>query len=132
MKVTKGAAVRLTILFILLLIFGAWGWQVANPKSPEEAVAIAPILEAIYEKGNYIEAGIWGVFAIGFGMAASGERGKRRSHRSMAAVTFLLFGISDLVEVQTGAWWHPWWLFLWKSACVISMVVLLVIYLKKP
>jgi len=31
----------------------------------------------------------------------------------------LLFGISDLVEVQTGAWWDPWWLFTLKAFCVV-------------
>ncbi len=112
------------------MIFGVWGWQIARLDSPEKAVAIAPILEAIYQQGNYIEAGIWGVFAVGFGMAAFKETAKRRSHRLIAAITFLLFGLSDIVEVQTGAWWHPWWLFLWKSSCVFSMIGLLVVYLK--
>ena len=130
MEITKGAVIRLTILFILLVIFGVWGWQIASLDSPEKAVAIAPVLEAIYKQGNYIEAGIWGVFAVGFCIAAFKETGKRRSHRLIAAITFLLFGLSDIVEVQTGAWWHPWWLFLWKGSCVFSMVRLLVVYLK--
>jgi hypothetical protein len=130
MEITKGAVIRLTILFVVLLIFGVWGWQIARLDSPEKAVAIAPLLEAIYKQGNYIEAGIWGVFAVGFGIAAFKETAKRRSHRLIAAITFLLFGLSDIVEVQTGAWWHPWWLFLWKIGCGISMVGLLVVYLK--
>jgi hypothetical protein len=29
---------------------------------------------------------------------------------------------SDLVEARTGAWWKPWWLFVWKAACVLLML----------
>jgi len=40
------------------------------------------------------------------------------------AVVFVLFGISDLVETQTGAWWKPWWLLVWKVLCVHAMLTL--------
>jgi hypothetical protein len=32
------------------------------------------------------------------------------------------FGLSDLVESQTGAWWTPWWLFAWKALCVLGLL----------
>ena len=41
----------------------------------------------------------------------------------VAALAFFLFGISDAVEVRTGAWWTPWWLFAWKAACVGAFAV---------
>jgi len=41
-----------------------------------------------------------------------------------AAFVFLAFGLSDLVETQTGAWWKPWWLFVWKALCVHAMLAL--------
>jgi hypothetical protein len=36
----------------------------------------------------------------------------------IVALAFFIFAISDLVEVRTGAWWKPWWLFLMKAICV--------------
>ncbi|MEB3885734.1 hypothetical protein [Lyngbya sp. CCY1209] len=128
MEITKGAAIRLICLFLLLAVFLIWGWNVAPPDRPEAAVRNAKILEAIYNLGNYIEAGIWGMFALGFAGAATRVTGKARSLRLIASLTFLLFGLSDIVEVQTRAWWHPWWLFAWKVLCGITMVVLLGIY----
>ncbi len=125
---TKMSVIRLTLLFLMLIILGIWAAVILLNSNPEEIANKAKILEAIYRKGNYIEAGIWGIFAIGFCRVALKNTGKVRIQRMIAAVTFFLFGLSDIVEVQTGAWWHPWWLFLWKSVCVISMVILLIVY----
>ena len=43
----------------------------------------------------------------------------------IAAVTFCAFGVSDIVEVETGAWWRPWWLLVWKGLCIVVLLVLL-------
>lgn len=32
----------------------------------------------------------------------------------------MAFGVSDIIELQTGAWWRPWWLLLLKAACLLS------------
>ncbi|OCR02498.1 hypothetical protein BCD67_01020 [Oscillatoriales cyanobacterium USR001] len=131
LAVSPAAGVRLSILLIALAGFGIWGWNLsANPGSPGQAENQAKLLQAIYEYGNYIEAVIWGLFAVGFAVLTAKATVKERKHRLMATLTFFLFGLSDIVEVQTGAWWHPWWLFLWKSCCVISMVGLLIVYLR--
>ena len=131
LSISSAARVRLSILSIIFAGFGVWGWNaISDPSSPEAAQAQAKLLQAIYEYGNYIEAAIWGLFAIGFAISAAKETGKMRLHRLIATLTFFLFGLSDLVEVQTGAWWHPEWLFLWKSFCVMSMVGLLVVELR--
>ncbi|WP_413160909.1 hypothetical protein ACL6C3_20580 [Capilliphycus salinus ALCB114379] len=127
---SKGAIIRLTLLFLMLVGLGWWMRQLTSGSSVEQLNQQARILEAIYTQGNYIEAGIWGVFAAGFAVAAFKNRGWVRVHRMMAAITFFLFGLSDIVEVETGGWWRPWWLFVWKSLCIISMIVLLAIYLK--
>jgi hypothetical protein len=42
----------------------------------------------------------------------------------VAAAVLLAFGGSDVVETRTGAWWHPWWLLVWKGLCVVALVVL--------
>jgi len=54
-----------------------------------------------------------------------------RSQRWLAAVTFVLFGISDLAETQTGAWWQPWWLLVWKAACIALILLLVVVAIRR-
>ncbi|MGB3514061.1 MAG: hypothetical protein WBA93_33620 [Microcoleaceae cyanobacterium] len=88
------------------------------------------ILETIYTTGNYIEAVIWFIFAGAFAVSAVKNSNLVRLHRIIATFTFLLFGLSDIVEVKTRAWWHPWWLFMWKTLCVLSMFGLLIFHLK--
>jgi hypothetical protein len=71
---------------------------------------------------NSIEIGIWAAFGIGFVLAAIAHAGAIRIRCALAAVVFFLFGASDAVELYTGAWWRPWWLFTWKALCVISLL----------
>ncbi|NEQ41413.1 MAG: hypothetical protein F6K40_36555 [Okeania sp. SIO3I5] len=123
----KNVIIRLCILLIFLggIFIGLWlTLQNSDPLQQ------AKILETVYRKGNYIEAGIWFIFAGAFAISAINNRELVRLHRIVATFTFLLFGLSDIVEVQTGAWWHPWWLFVWKSLCVLSMFCLLISHLK--
>jgi hypothetical protein len=49
----------------------------------------------------------------------------------VAAVTLVLFGISDVVEVETGAWYRPWWLLVWKGVCVMVLGYLLITYIRE-
>jgi hypothetical protein len=131
MNLTKGAAIRLTIIFIFLGLGGVYSWQIMlNSASLEQAEAQAKLLEQIYVNGNYLEALIWFLFAIGFAINAGKTSGKTRSNRLITTLIFLLFGGSDIVEVQTGAWWSPWWLFVWKASCVLSMAILFWVYLR--
>ena len=123
----KAIIIRLSILLIILSGLFCGGWLIIQNSSPSEQ---AKILETVYSKGNYIEAVIWFIFAGGFALSAIKNRDLVRLHRIIATLTFLLFGLSDIVEVQTGAWWHPWWLFIWKSLCVLSMFCLLIFHLK--
>ena len=72
---------------------------------------------------NYAEAGLWIVVGVGFAVrAASRAGGAARRSCLAAAITLLAFGASDVVETRTGAWWHPWWLLVWKGVCVIVLV----------
>ena len=73
---------------------------------------------------NRVEAGLWLVIAIALAMAAQRRRHVRREC-VVAAIAFALFGISDLVETHTGAWWRPWWLLAWKFSCAFACFVLL-------
>jgi hypothetical protein len=116
---------------LVLIGFGVWSWFIlSNPTTPGEAAKQANLLEAVYNRGNYIEAGIWSVIGIGFTVRAVRTSGIVKYQSTLAAVTFFLFGLSDIIEVQTGAWWHPWWLFVWKSLCCFSMVGLLIAHLR--
>ena len=101
-----------------------------NTVSPEQLAARIQLLENIYQYGNYIEAVIWGLFAGGFLINAKLKRKESRRNSLMGTVVFFLFGLSDLVEVETGAWWRPWWLFIWKASCVLGMLILLLLYLR--
>ena len=79
----------------------------------------------VFQTANHIEAALWGVVGLSFtAHAVATKRSGRAS--AIAALTFLLFGASDIVEANTGAWWRPWWLCCWKSACVLSMITLFV------
>ena len=71
---------------------------------------------------NAFEVVLWPT--LGAILAAHGwRRGVAvRRHCLIAAAVLLLFGLSDLAEALTGnQWWHPWWLLLWKAACVTAL-----------
>jgi hypothetical protein len=73
--------------------------------------------------GNWIEAGLWlGVSLILLGKALKARSGVRRVLLTVA-VAFLVFGISDVIETQTGAWWRPGWLLMLKGACILVFFV---------
>src|SRR4051794_7384170 len=74
---------------------------------------------------NYIEAGLWSAIAIGFLIQAMRLRGRARRLCGVGFVAFLAFGASDWVEAHTGAWWHPWWLLVWKGGCIAVFAALL-------
>lgn len=78
---------------------------------------------------NYIEIGLWTVIGLAFAVRAL--RPAFRNLKITAAVTFGLFAVSEVIEIHTGAWWKPWWLFGLKAVCVVNMCVLMMIYINK-
>ncbi|MFH1725446.1 MAG: hypothetical protein ABII00_12625 [Elusimicrobiota bacterium] len=70
---------------------------------------------------NFFESLLW--FAVGAVLALGGARCARplRPTAFLASALFALFGVSDLVEMRTGAWFEPWWLPAWKSACLLGL-----------
>ncbi|HEV2295896.1 MAG TPA: hypothetical protein VGR35_18765 [Tepidisphaeraceae bacterium] len=83
-------------------------------------------VHSLFITANYIEAALWGTIGIGFLLHALLRRGGASSF--VASVAFLLFGLSDVIETRTGAWWRPWWLLVLKGMCLAVFLVLLARY----
>lgn len=82
--------------------------------------------------GNLIEAGVW--FLLAFVLLVHALRSARQCRFVLfvLVITLAAFGGSDLVETRTGAWWKPWWLFVWKAACVLVLLLGFVRYFRLP
>ena len=81
-------------------------------------------MDDLVRTGNLIEAGFWVVFATAIAIGAVGQPRAMRSLGVTACAVSLLFGISDLVEARTGAWWRPWWLLALERPCAWRGLVL--------
>ena len=87
-----------------------------------------PILAVITREFVYlnsIEAGMWIALGLGAAVQALRFRGPVRRDLVVLAIDLIAFGISDIIETRTGAWWRPWWLLAWKAACVFAFLWLL-------
>src|SRR5437879_4209972 len=71
--------------------------------------------------GNFIEAGLWFVLALALFIYTFRREKRLRATLLTLAITLAVFGGSDVVEAHTGAWWTPWWLFVWKALCVVAL-----------
>lgn len=87
--------------------------------------------DSFFITSNFIEAALWACIGVGFLIHGSRAVGRKRRTSLLAGVTLLLFGASDIVETTTGAWWRPWWLFVWKAICVLVLLALLAGHLRR-
>lgn len=79
---------------------------------PTLVPAMLATYDPIFVWGNYLEACLWSALAVfAFFKAPAGVR-------TVLVAALVAFGFSDVVEVQTGAWYRPGWLLVWKTACV--------------
>lgn len=78
---------------------------------------------------NFIE-GFWWT-ALGGWIFLSKNRLKKSPCKTSLGIVLILFGISDFVEMGTGAWWQPWWLLIWKGLCVTIGLILLILFFMK-
>ncbi|MEY3457282.1 MAG: hypothetical protein RL215_439 [Planctomycetota bacterium] len=74
----------------------------------------------IHSLGNGIEAVVWWVLGLCV-LAAAVRQNPQRRNIVIVGMILILFGISDIVEISTGAWWRPWWLFAWKAVCIVTL-----------
>jgi hypothetical protein len=84
------------------------------------------LADTFFAIANYFEAALWFTIGAAFLLHAILKRCGRQS--ALAATTFILFGFSDVTEAHTGAWWRPWWLLVWKGACLGIFLALLLRY----
>jgi len=77
---------------------------------------------------NSFEVFLWGWIGIGLVLYFSFKGGWHRNRGIGAGGLFLLFSLSDAIEVQTGAWWSPVWLLLWKVLNIIGFIAVYLNY----
>jgi len=67
---------------------------------------------------NAFESVFWIVIGLVVYWRSHRLSGASRKVGAVAAAAFFLFGVSDVFEIASGAWWRPWPLLLLKVACV--------------
>jgi hypothetical protein len=72
---------------------------------------------------NRCEAGLWFVVAAAIFVHSLRAKPHLRKICWTLASAFLLFGVSDIIEAETGAWWRPLWLLAWKGGCLLVIVL---------
>lgn len=78
---------------------------------------------------NVFEAVLWtalGVYAVVLATRSATRSEERSATRRLLliAVVFWIFAGSEVMETQTGAWWKPWWLAVWKGGCIAVLITL--------
>ena len=76
---------------------------------------------------NFGEATFW----IIVGAIVFGKSRLHIQHRNLGRITaiwFVLFGVSDIGEAFSGAWYRPWPLLAFKAICVVALVTCGIIY----
>ncbi len=80
--------------------------------------------------GNIIEGFFWIAISLIFWLPALRRREKQRWFCLTGGLVFFIFGLSDFYESHTLAWWRPWWLMVWKAACSIGILIIILWYVK--
>jgi hypothetical protein len=70
---------------------------------------------------NGCEAGLWLTFAVIVVRRYRRAQAGVRRVACVMALFFILFGVSDLIEFETGAWWRPPALLIFKGVCLIGL-----------
>jgi hypothetical protein len=77
---------------------------------------------------NAVEAGYWIVVGVTVYVRSRRETSTVRTVASVAAGGLVLFGVSDVIEIFTGAWYKPVGLLVFKAVCVTTLVACYVRY----
>lgn len=79
----------------------------------------------LIELFNLIEGFFW--IGLGVWMVLGKKQLFVSNNKTTSGIISIIFGISDFVEMGTGAWWRPWWLLAWKGACVAVGLIILIL-----
>jgi hypothetical protein len=71
---------------------------------------------------NYFESALWFGIALTVFLRRNTPDKRLKKLAMLVSMSFTLFGLSDIVEASTGAWWRPLWLLGVKGLCVLSFV----------
>jgi hypothetical protein len=84
----------------------------------------------IVELFNYVESGLWFTIALLVFLRRNNRNIELKKLAVMLSISFAVFGISDLIEASTGAWWRPLWLLALKALCIFSFIYCWIKYRK--
>ena len=79
---------------------------------------------------NLVEAVIWFLIAAKSLQIAICKDTSLRKTFLILSVTMFLFGVSDIIELFTRAWYRPIGLFILKAGCVASIAYCFFIFFK--
>ena len=71
---------------------------------------------------NFAEAALWFVVSLVLAVKAALGAANVRFTLLLLASAFFVFGVSDLIEARTGAWWDPLWLLAMKACCIVTFL----------
>jgi len=77
---------------------------------------------------NFFEAGLWFLMALflsGWALSGRAAAGQKKVSLLLSGI-LVLFGITDLIEMRTGAWWEPAWLLVLNAVCVVGIAFCLI------
>ena|SRR5687767_15542689 len=83
-----------------------------------------------FQWANWVEAALWIVMGIGFLAGALARSPLDRRRRCSLGLVLIAFGLSDIIEAETGAWYRPLGLLIWKGICVICLLTSAMLHLK--
>ena len=68
------------------------------------------------------EAILWMALATILAVHSRTASSNLRRASWVAAILLVAFGLSDLIEIQTGAWWQPPALLIFKGLCLVGLI----------
>lgn len=83
----------------------------------------------IIQRFNLLEAIFWftlSLFCFFLWSFKKKSNSVQKKYPLLLSLIIFIFGITDLIEIKSGAWWRPIWLLLLKSICLIGIIVVFV------
>lgn len=97
-------------------------FQLPRVENPPSQLQVSRTMQDLTRTGNMAEAALWGLVSLYFFVRWCRARDDLQPVFRGLAIAFLVFGVSDLIEARTGAWWRPVWLLLLKGGCLIFLI----------